>query len=138
MARASSGSRSSINSVEPLMSANSAVTVLRSPSITDETSVWEAATRKSGGVSRRDPGMLPAENAAPQSPQNFAPGRLAKPHLGQRRVKAAPHSIQNLVVSGFSELQLGQRNLPSLKDRANFYPFSTARCRSVSGLGSIR
>jgi len=32
MARASSGSRSSIRSIEPLMSANSAVTVLRSPS----------------------------------------------------------------------------------------------------------
>ena len=32
IARASSGSRSSINSIEPLMSANSAVTVLRSPS----------------------------------------------------------------------------------------------------------
>ena len=31
-ARASSGSRSSISSIEPLMSANSAVTVLRSPS----------------------------------------------------------------------------------------------------------
>ena len=38
IARASSGSRSSINSVEPLMSANSAVTVLRSPSIVVEAS----------------------------------------------------------------------------------------------------
>ena len=34
-AYASSGSRSSINSVEPLRSANRAVTVLRSPSIAD-------------------------------------------------------------------------------------------------------
>jgi hypothetical protein len=37
IARASSGSRSRISSVEPLMSANSAVTVLRSPSIVVET-----------------------------------------------------------------------------------------------------
>jgi len=32
IARASSGSRSSISSIDPLMSANNAVTVLRSPS----------------------------------------------------------------------------------------------------------
>jgi hypothetical protein len=44
MALASSGSRSCASSVEPLMSANSAVTVLRSPSTTSE-SVCSDATR---------------------------------------------------------------------------------------------
>ncbi len=45
IARASSGSRSSISSVEPLMSANSAVTVLRSPSIVMEGSGSAGITR---------------------------------------------------------------------------------------------
>ena len=49
IARASSGSRSSINSVEPLMSANSAVTVLRSPSSGSRPSC-SGVTRISGAV----------------------------------------------------------------------------------------
>ena len=53
MARASSGSRSSISSIDPLMSANRAVTVLRSPS--SEVSEISALTRID----------VPASGAAP-------------------------------------------------------------------------
>jgi len=50
MARASSGSRSSISSIEPLISANNAVTVLRSPSIVVEASGCSGVTRIWGAV----------------------------------------------------------------------------------------
>ena len=49
IARASSGSSSSSSSVEPLISANSAVTVLRSPSIV-EASGCSGVTRISGAT----------------------------------------------------------------------------------------
>src|SRR5215472_12579981 len=110
IARASSGSRSSISSIEPLMSANRAVTVLRSPSM----GVWEstcAAIRTEGGEgalagSRRPGGAF---SGAAHSPQNLAVGAFSKPQDAQRRLKGAAHSLQNLRPSGFSALQLEQR-----------------------------
>src|SRR5580704_1148500 len=69
--RASSGSRSSINSVEPLRSANSAVTVLRSPSGTDPALTEEPAA---------DTG----KSALPQSPQKRFESGLSDPHFAQR------------------------------------------------------
>src|SRR5215468_2370281 len=96
IARASSGSRPSINSIEPLMSANNAVTVLRSPSgaADDATS---AATRNScafaldcgtcaeaGFDAAGAPlGALGAIGLA-QLPQNLNPGGFSNPHCGQR------------------------------------------------------
>src|SRR5262245_9275165 len=87
VARASSGSRSSISSIEPLMSANSAVTVLRSPSMV----IWESTCAAMRTVAGED--------------------ALA----GSRRLgdefSGAAHSPQNLAVGIFSELQDGQRRL---------------------------
>src|SRR6266851_9024537 len=112
MARASSGSRSCSSSVEPLMSANSAVIVLRSPSAMVEVPVCSAVTGMSGAF-QEDAGdcalpFLP-ENAAPQSLQNRFPGGLSAPHFGQRSPSGEPQSPQNLLSSGFSRPHFEQR-----------------------------
>src|SRR5216684_1766430 len=107
IARASSGSSSSINSVEPLKSANSAVTVLRSPSdaapsaatmicdLGEETIVEEAAF--AGAI------------AVPHFLQNRAPGLTDALHAGQINSSFAPHPSQNEASPGLSWLQDGQR-----------------------------
>ena len=76
IARASSGSRSCISSVEPLMSANSAVTVLRSPS--RFSAADESATRIGESFDFFDDAAAGAPNGAPQSSQNFAVGRFRR------------------------------------------------------------
>src|SRR5216683_81965 len=107
IARASSGSSSSINSVEPLMSANSAVTVLRSQSdaapsaatmICDlgEETIVEAATF-AGAI------------AVPHFLQNRAPGLTDALHAGQINSSFVPHPSQNQASPGLSRLQDGQR-----------------------------
>src|SRR5579871_4563899 len=97
-ARASSGSRSSIRSIEPLMSANSAVTILRSPSAAPvlSTTRRSAATAAGGGA-----GLTGGveDNGAAHSPQNFAAGGLANPQLAHRRGNGAAHSLQNFTPS---------------------------------------
>src|SRR5262249_27175352 len=114
MARASSGSRSSIKSIEPLMSANSAVTVLRSPSVSVEASASSAVTRiASAGVLARTIEAFPA-SAAPQSPQNFLAAGFSEPHLGQRLPSCAPQSAQNRLPAGFSAPHFEQRISASL------------------------
>src|SRR6202047_2021688 len=107
MARASSGSRSRINSVEPLMSANSAVTVLRSPSGTPwspspvVTPVDEA---RSGPFC----GLSPLSDA-PQLRQNLAAGPAGVWHEGQMVCNLAPHCSQKAASLGLSLPQLEQR-----------------------------
>src|SRR5260221_14466411 len=106
MARASSGSRSCSSSVEPLISANSAVTVFRSPSLADGSccSATGAGSRAAGFAV-----LAFASSGAPQSRQNFAGGEYSAPHFGHLAGKEFPHSEQNLVPGGFSELQFEQR-----------------------------
>src|SRR5215469_11304034 len=104
--RASSGSRSCINSIEPLISANSAVTVLRSPS---RVSVLTASAKRIAEV----PSWFTAAGAdplmgEPQFPQNFAVGAFSNPHDTHDALNAAPHSLQNLSPSGFSVLHFAQ------------------------------
>jgi predicted ATPase len=76
--RASSGSRSSINSVEPLISANSAVTVLRSPSIASDAAP-SATTRicDLGEETVVEAAAFVGPIAVPHFLQNRAPGRHA-------------------------------------------------------------
>src|SRR5215467_11879913 len=88
--RASSGSSRSINSVEPLRSAKSAVTVLRSPSATAD-GVADAVCSTGLGIScglEDDAGKggaaVLADSEPPQSPQNFFPAGLSLPHFEQR------------------------------------------------------
>src|SRR5229473_218482 len=107
IARASSGSRSCSSSVDPLMSANSAVTVLRSASIKDA-SACSAATRiaEVGTATASDlpePSVTPS--GAAHSPQNFAVGAFSYPHFAQRLLKGAAHSLQNFCSAGFSAPQ---------------------------------
>src|SRR3984893_9321378 len=114
MRRASSGSRSSIKSIEPLISANSAVTVLRSPS--GGAPAFSATRRRgafcdgAGGVrvEVEVAGAATASEAA-HSLQNFAAEGLANPQLAHRRGNGAGDSLQNFTPSGFSKPQLEQR-----------------------------
>src|SRR5216683_1250568 len=100
MARASSGSRSRIISVESLISANSAVTVLRSPSIVSEVCRSGAlrtrqAASAADGLPPSTPTSLPS--TLPQSAQNFAPGVLSELQFEQRFENGLPHSAQNFL-----------------------------------------
>src|ERR1700719_1100100 len=114
IARASSGSSSSISSVEPLMSANSAVTVLRSPSGGVEESCCSGVTRIVGTVDAA--GCEPeaadaafAVSALPHSSQNLDVGLLSAAHFGQRLDSGAPHSAQNFLLVLLSVPHLVQR-----------------------------
>src|ERR1700722_15837860 len=109
IARASSGSRSSINSVEPLMSANSAVTVLRSPSIGSDATL-PAATMICELVEGRVVGVATflGPIAVPHFLQNRAPRLTDALHAGQINSSFAPHSSQNEASTGLSWLQDGQ------------------------------
>src|SRR5271166_1578032 len=96
IARASSGSRSCSSSVDPLMSANSAVTVLRSPLAADASS--DAVTRTDGFAASTDvAASAAAASDAPQSAQNFAPNALSEPHFEHRFGRGLPHSAQNFL-----------------------------------------
>src|SRR5215831_15687966 len=112
-ARASSGSSSRINSVEPLMSANNAVTVLRSPSTVVEALACLMVVATSGTCPEGacDRGVA-ANSAAPQSPQKGLPGGLSAPHWVQRLASSAPQSPQNFLPTGFWLPQFEQRILP--------------------------
>src|SRR5207245_2865471 len=103
------GSRSSINSIEPLMSANSAVTVLRSPS---GISAVSAATRTPlGGVAGFPAAAREAASSrAPQSAQNGLPTCASAPHLGQRTGSGAPQSAQNRLPGRASTPHFGHRS----------------------------
>src|SRR5713226_10639218 len=109
-ARASSGSRSSISSVEPLMSANSAVTVLRSPSIASDAAP-SAATRTCDLSEETvvETAAFVAPIAVPHFLQNRAPGLTDDLHAGQINSSFAPHPSQNEASPGLSWWQDGQR-----------------------------
>src|SRR5215813_14768576 len=108
MARASSGSRSSIRSIEPLMSANSIVTVLRSPS-GDESGV--PAPTSISDLAAAPPCDLPLvpSSGFAHSRQNFAVGGFSALQDGHLRANGDAHSTQNFARSGFSAPHFGQR-----------------------------
>src|SRR5215469_12025718 len=109
MARASSGSRSSISSVEPLMSANRAVTVLRSPSRFSATALSITRIDESFGFLGE---AADGPSDAPHSPQKRLPAGLSEPHFGQRLASGAPQSPQNFLPTGFSPPHFEQRTTP--------------------------
>src|SRR5215472_14494463 len=125
IALASSGSRSSINSIEPLISANSAVTVLRSPSVTAE-AICSAEIVMLGVLKRDDVDRAIAfldASMVPQSPQKRLLGGFSEPHFGQWLVNGAPQSPQNLCPVGLSLPQFEQRiSLPGVKRFAFYLP----------------
>src|SRR5713101_3562077 len=107
IARASSGSRSSISSVEPLMSANSAVTVLRSPSAVSP--VIAAFNGTDALLGRGGADGADSANGAPHSPQNLSPVSFEAPQREQRAASGAPHSAQNLRLCRLSPPHFEQR-----------------------------
>src|SRR5258708_18060632 len=116
VAGGSSGLRWCCRWVEPLISANSAVAVLRSPSIEDA-SAGSAATRIAGAepaTAAALPEPSPTPSGAAHSPQNFAVGAFSKPHLTHRRPNGAAHSLQNLRPAGFSAPHFAQRIVASV------------------------
>ena len=80
------------------MSANNAVTVLRSPS---------GSESGAAGTDESAEGP-PAFSAAPHAPQNLKRGGLSLPHPGQMLRRSDPQLPQNLVSDGLSYSQLGQ------------------------------
>src|SRR5580704_9617653 len=85
IARASSGSRSAISSVEPLMSAKRAVTVLRSlssdPWVSDASgSIRISAVLSGVGAEPVEEGTADEWSPRPHLPQNLAAEMFSKPH----------------------------------------------------------
>src|SRR6185437_4667130 len=100
IARASSGSRSRSSSVESLMSANSAVTVLRSPSVGIGASGGAEVKRISVlvgviCVETRAAGDAFDTSALPQSSQYADDGAFSAPHFAHRLVSGLPQEAQN-------------------------------------------
>src|SRR6266851_6752491 len=110
IACAASGSRSSINCVEPLRSANSAVTILRSPSSASDVPPSAAATSSDLGEERvAQAAALWGPIAVPHFLQKRAPGLTDVLHAGHINSRLAPHSSQNEASPGLSWLQEVQR-----------------------------
>src|SRR6516164_4360374 len=111
MARASSGSRSSIRSIDPLMSAKSIVTVLRSPSRFSP--VGSSPMRIRASLDFVIESASAAPRLAPHESQNFASGRFSTPHAGHLAARRAPHLSQNFALSRLSVPHFAQRILGS-------------------------
>src|SRR5262249_38016105 len=108
IALASSGSRPSISSVEPLISAKSAVTDLRSPSTALAALVsTRMAFLPANGFFTCSDGAV--SRSAPQSAQNDLPDCDSAPHSGQIMGSAAPQSAQKRFPDAISDPHLGQR-----------------------------
>src|SRR4029077_13056161 len=112
IARAFSGSRSSINSIEPLMSANSAVTVLRSPSIASAELLSGAmrtleADACNDEVATAAPALF--VSGAPHLPQKSDVGGFSALHFAQCFASAFPHFPQKLFVEGLFVSHFEQR-----------------------------
>src|SRR6266478_8227606 len=112
MARASSGSRSSISSIEPLMSANNAVTVLRSPSsVSGELLSGATRTLEADpcGVEVATAAPAPFVSGAPHLPQKSDVGGFSALHFAQCFASAFPHFAQKLFVEGLFVPHFEQR-----------------------------
>src|SRR5215469_17969905 len=107
MARASSGSRSCSSSVEPLMSANSAVTVLRSPSsvVLSTTSEVIRIRGFSGTLGRGADELIGVAHRE----QKRALAIFSAPHFVHTAASGVAHRLQNFDLNEFSLAHLGQR-----------------------------
>src|SRR5713226_542722 len=94
IACAASGSRASINWVEPFRSANSTVTIFRSPS---RLSAAGASATRFDEASDCCAAVVDASvpNAVPQSSQNVDKGAFCAPHVEQGLDNGLPQTAQN-------------------------------------------
>src|SRR5215469_3218833 len=135
--RACSGSRPCISSVEPLMSANSAVTVLRSPSMA--CTAWAGSGVMRISVAVEDTiveesalGRAIPASAAPQSAQNLALAGLSAPHFGQRIGSGLPHSAQNRLPGKLSVPHFEQRIFPRIAPQAFLKVAQASACDALA------
>src|SRR5215469_5824349 len=122
------GSRFCSKSVDPLMSAKSAVTVLRSPSRFPVTILSVTRIDESFGFF----GDAAADGLSdvPHSSQNLAPGLFLAPHFGHEASMGPAHSLQNLAPSRFSAPHFAHFIVRrSIHSGAPWRP-SERRCRS--------
>src|SRR5262249_49489730 len=124
IARASSGSRPSISSIEPLISANSAVTVFRSPSVT---SVEVCSANKRIPASDDDPVAIASEpvevalRPVPHFLQHRAPALTGALQAGQSSSNLRPHCSQKAESAGFSLPQFEHRIVPPESQRNRLF-----------------
>src|SRR5271167_1611894 len=141
IARASSGSRSCSSSVEPLISANSAVTVLRSPSSASG-ELLSGARRRFEADSGDDEvaAGAPASSAsrAPHLPQKSEVGGFSALHCAQRLASALPHFAQKLLAEGLFVPHFEQRiGLPgNISDRPLVYHAAPRRDQHTAQVAS--
>src|SRR5215471_4552471 len=128
IARASSGSRSSINSIEPLISANSAVTVLRSPSSESDGAPDAILIAESTALAGSKRAADDDDSDVPHSPQKSSTGSFAAPHFEQERASAPRHFEQNLRPSRLSAPHFAHF---TLIPRAALWRLSDQRCQSL-------
>jgi hypothetical protein len=103
-----------------LMSANSAVTVLRSPSAASADASAGGMTRTADADSTGVDSGAAALSDVPQSEQNFAPDGLSEPHFEHRFDNGLPHSAQNFLPALLSVPQFVQRIGLSYRENTHF------------------
>src|SRR5216684_5851138 len=101
------------------MSANNAVTVLRSPSsASGAASRFTRIAERSGSALIVDAAVA-TPSVVPHSPQNLKGAVFSAPHLGHLTAKGSPHSPQNFRPLGFSDPHFEQRiHAPARTKRA--------------------
>src|SRR5215469_15972020 len=97
--------------MEPLISANSMVTVLRSPSRFSPVGWSPMRIRASLDFVIESASAAP--RLAPHESQNFASGRFSTPHAGHLGERRAPHLSQNFALPRLSVPHFVQRILGS-------------------------
>src|SRR5262245_33454603 len=108
--RASSGSRSASNSIDPFRSAKRTVTCLRSPSSAAfEVRIFSARCLGvyASGAGERAVAPVSPETGAPHLLQNLEPAGSETPQEAQVKTKRAPHARQKFDSGGLACWQLG-------------------------------
>src|SRR5215468_5722654 len=97
-----SGSRRSCSDVEPIRSANTMVTILRTSALS------AAGALRLGASTGLRTGSVRVASDAPQAMQNRASPSFSVPHARQRGASGVPQPAQNRAIGGFVLPQLAQ------------------------------
>jgi hypothetical protein len=99
------------------MSANKAVTLLRSPSMAPVVCSADIAVSGAFNEEVADALAFLGTSVVPQSPQKRLLGGFSAPHFGQWLASGAPQSPQNFLPAGLSLPQFEQRIYSPLAQR---------------------